>query len=771
LRVAFLFNHDYFLGGGERSTAELIRSLDREALTPVVLLPGPGELHDHFSAAGIAVHEVPLPTLRAWATGEPFKALWNLQRLLRTEAVDVLHTGSTRACLYGGLAGRLAGIPVIWHVRESLRDLYWYDRLLAGLATRLVCVSAGVRDQRFERHGAGQRAKALVVHNAVDTKRLMRDAEAGTVFRSSLGVGPDEVLLGLVGNVIERKGHDVCTKALALALRNDPALSVRLLCIGREDLEAEFAAMVRNLVLTEDLTGRVLFEPFTRNVVGLYSALDVLVLPTRSEGFSRALIEAMSMGLPVVASDLAEIREAVPDAGHALLSPYGEIQPLADNLILLAQDGELRERMGAANRARAVAEFDLAAHARTVENEYFQVLAAHGGTLRRAAKRTWLASRGVALTLVPRSQATRPETLRRVLLLAPPRLGDTALALAVPRQLKELLPGVRIDVLCGRYAAALVRMSPHVDEVVEHPPGRLGLLRTAHALRGSGYDALLDLNLDWRLGTPLAARLIGGFSAGYDVAGRSPLYNLPLPGPDEALHVAEAYTALVSACCWNPAHKNSDTYDKASSEEASGGGPVAPLLEVPPQSAAALAARFQAAGIGADEPVVVVHPGATHPSQHWGTKRFAALADGVAKAGRVRVVLVGGPGDAGLLGEVVGSMSAAPALVAMGLEVGELAALLVRASVFAGNNSGPLHLAAALGRPTVSTMGPTLHGRWTPRGVGHAVLRASELGCIGCNLAHCPLGQPECMRRIGVDAMLEAVRKALGSVGEVGREA
>lgn len=373
LRVAYLFNHEFFLGGGERSTAELIRALDRAAVEPLVLLPGPGELRAHFEAAGVAVAEVPLPALRRLPSGAPLRALRDLAATLRERRVDVLHTGSTRGCLYGGLAGRLAGVPVIWHVRESLRDPYWYDRLLAALSARLVCVSGAVRERRFGRFGAGVLERAVVVRNAVDTDRMRRDPDAGAEYRRSLGLEPGALVFGLVGNVIERKGHDVCVAALAGLLGADPACPVRLLFAGRDDLEPEYARRVRGLVRAAGLGERVVFAPFTENLAGLYSALDALVLPSRSEGFSRVLIEGMSMGLPVAASDLAEIREAVPDERHGLLSPYGDSEALGANLARLAADAALREAMGHANRERAGAEFGLAAHAARVGALYAEL--------------------------------------------------------------------------------------------------------------------------------------------------------------------------------------------------------------------------------------------------------------------------------------------------------------------------------------------------------------------------------------------------------------
>ncbi|WP_028587950.1 glycosyltransferase [Desulfocurvus vexinensis] len=743
LRVAYLFGHDHFMGGGERSTAELIRALDPELVRPLVLVPGPGELREHFAAAGVDTALAALPTLRAPLSPAPWRAVGALARLLRRQGVAVVHAGTPRAALYAGLAGRLAGVPVVWHVRESLRDLPWYDALLAGLASRVVCVSAAVREARVRPLGAWAAARAVVIHNGVDTAALRPDPHARTALRVQLGLGPDAVLVGLVGNVIARKGHDVCLEALALALEAAPGLPVRLLLAGRQEPEPQFAARVRALAAAPELAGRVLVMPFTTDVRALYSALDALVLPTRSEGFSRALIEAMSMGLPVAASDLPEVREALPGPEHALLAPPGDAQALAAHLLTLGRDAALRARLGAAGRARAEAHFDLHGHARAVQDEYFRLLAGRGRTLRRAAKGAWLGARGLLVRAAPRTR--RPLGPGPVLLLAPPRLGDAALALGVPALLVGA--GRRVEVLGRGPALDVLALSPHVAAVHGCGPGPGGLLRAARGLRGAGFGAVLDLDLDWRLWSALAARATGAPCAGCAVAGRAPLYDLALPCPGEE-PIGDVYARLARAL--------------AGPQTPAPGGP---LLAVPGAAQEAVARRLAAAGIGPDEPLVVLHPGATHPTQRWGEGAFAALAGALARRGAARVALAGGPGDAALVAGVLRAMAQAgdppPALAATDLALPGLAALLARATVFVGNNSGPLHLAAALGRPTVSTLGPTVAARWTPQGPGHTVLRARGLGCLGCALAACPLGRAACMERIAPQAMLEAVLAAL----------
>jgi heptosyltransferase-2 len=139
--------------------------------------------------------------------------------------------------------------------------------------------------------------------------------------------------------------------------------------------------------------------------------------------------------------------------------------------------------------------------------------------------------------------------------------------------------------------------------------------------------------------------------------------------------------------------------------------------------------------------------------------RYLELAKRLDQQARLQVVFFGTRAEERLIAQV-GTMFGAKAAVFFGLELREFVALLSRCRLVVCNNSGPLHIATALGVPTVSTMGPTDPIRWWPEGDEHLVVR-KPLWCSPCEEGVCPLGTHDCLMSISVDEMLAAVSEQL----------
>jgi ADP-heptose:LPS heptosyltransferase len=158
---------------------------------------------------------------------------------------------------------------------------------------------------------------------------------------------------------------------------------------------------------------------------------------------------------------------------------------------------------------------------------------------------------------------------------------------------------------------------------------------------------------------------------------------------------------------------------------------------------------------------VVVHPGASVPARAWGVGRHAALVGSLSGAGWP-VVVTGGPGEEALTAAVAGA--AKPAVVDLGGETtfAELAGVLAGARVCVTGNTGPAHLAAAVGTPVVSIYAPTVPATsWRPWMVSHELL-SREMPCAGCRAKRCPIPGHPCMSGIAVDAVVEAVHRLAG---------
>lgn len=367
-----------------------------------------------------------------------------------------------------------------------------------------------------------------------------------------------------------------------------------------------------------------------------------------------------------------------------------------------------------------------------------------------------------------RTRRPSPE-LRRVLVIKPDHLGDLLLATPALAALRQALPAARIVGLVGPWARLVWEGSPDLDALHELPfpgferaaPPRGGLARLAALLRPylllaryaallrrERYDAALILRDDHWWGAALAALAGIPRRVGHAHPLCAPLLTDALPyAPRE--HVSRQALAAAARLA-GPA-----------------GEP--PLRLGPAPADAAWAAGWLAANLAPGERLVVIHPGTGGPTKHWPEERWPAVADALAALPGVRLLLTGGPGEAALARRIGAGMARPHLSLAGQTSLGQLAALLGRAALVLGVDSGPLHVAVSQGAPTIHLYGPSDHERFGPWGdpARNRVLRAG-LFCSPCGVfAACPRGTagPECMARIPPEDVLAAARELLAGQG------
>jgi heptosyltransferase-2/heptosyltransferase-3 len=337
-----------------------------------------------------------------------------------------------------------------------------------------------------------------------------------------------------------------------------------------------------------------------------------------------------------------------------------------------------------------------------------------------------------------------PLGVKRILVIAMYRIGDGMASLPVLRALKEGFPGARLTVFSNAYSRDIYDLVPEVDEVVSHPDTALWhdkalLLRRVSAVP---YDLVVDLTSDYRLANVFLSWFAGaGYRAGFNIAGRGFLFHAPVPYPEEKLSMGDILLKLPCAFGLTPSGRR-------------------PVLELPAECRQEAAAFLLGQGISENDILVGINPGGQYPTQRWPLERWARVAEGVMSRGLKAVFM----GTAQELSRLKG-MTACGAVF---FENGSVKALLFmtqRLDLLLCNNSGPLHVAAALGTPTVSTMGPAIPEKWWPQGEGHAVL-CRDLPCRPCNEGSCRLGTHDCLRQISADEMLSALDAQLSRLGK-----
>jgi heptosyltransferase-2/heptosyltransferase-3 len=354
---------------------------------------------------------------------------------------------------------------------------------------------------------------------------------------------------------------------------------------------------------------------------------------------------------------------------------------------------------------------------------------------------------------------------RRLLLIRPDHLGDLLLTTPAIAALRQSLPEAHLTLLAGPWSEAVARRGPPVDEILtlEFPgftrrpkrdpfePYRL-LSNAARRLRGR-YDLAVILRPDHWWGALLAAGAGIGLRLGYRTPSTTPLLSIAIPLPLEAhsaalsLRLAERAAAL------------------AGGQPEPFAQPPPPLFRITEDERAWASHQRTERG----QPLVVLHPGSGAPLKSWPAPRWAAVADGLADQGAA-VLLTGGPDDLDSPLLIESIMRRPAGQLAGQTSFGQLAALFERASLVVGVDSGPLHLAAAVGAPTLRLYGPTdpaRYGPWAPAQPGLHPTLFGDLPCRPCgDLVAPPCGahqDPACLAAVQPPAVIEAALRLLGA--------
>jgi glycosyltransferase involved in cell wall biosynthesis len=388
MRVLYV-NHTADVSGGEHSLLGLLGALPA-AVAPLVATPA-GRLASAVAELGIPTTTIaatagslrlhPLHTPRTVA--ELSVAAVQVRRAAHRHHAELVHANSIRAGIALGL-GRPPGARIV-HVRDCLPAGALATatmRLIAATATTVVANSHyTARSVR----AAAPRARVEVVHNAVDLERWDPARIDRERARANLGgAGGHGLLLGVLAQLTPWKGQATAIEALRL-LRED-GLDARLLLIGSAKFVASatrfdnnaYVAGLHAQVAEAGLQERVSFLGEREDVPELVRALDILLLPSEEEPFGRALLEAMALGVPVLATNVGGPVEIVEDGREGYLLPPHEPAAWAQAIRRLAASPEQAAQMGRAGRRRVEGEFTIDRHVASMLAVYERALARAG---------------------------------------------------------------------------------------------------------------------------------------------------------------------------------------------------------------------------------------------------------------------------------------------------------------------------------------------------------------------------------------------------------
>jgi glycosyltransferase involved in cell wall biosynthesis len=361
--------HAFNIGGAEEMVFTLMRRLPKRFEPIVCCLTSAGAMGEEMQRAGIRVDVLGLnPGLR-----RPHDVLRIRNYLARTKA-HIVHTFLLTASLYGRFAAILAGVPIVIGTEVNVyaqkrRSHAFAERLLLRGTDCVVASAESVRDF-YIRQVHADPARVKVIYNAVDWSALQTTTNRADM-RRELGIAESAPVITIIARLTEQKAHRVLFDAMAAT----PSLAnAHLLVVGDGELREELFRRVDAL----QLGGRVHFAGARRDLGNVLAASDVFVMPSLWEGLPLSLVLAMGAGLPVVASRVAGIPEVVQHDVTGLLVDAGDAPQLGTALASLADDAELRARLGRAARDFVRPRFGADNYIASVTALYDSLLAAKG---------------------------------------------------------------------------------------------------------------------------------------------------------------------------------------------------------------------------------------------------------------------------------------------------------------------------------------------------------------------------------------------------------
>jgi lipopolysaccharide heptosyltransferase II len=346
---------------------------------------------------------------------------------------------------------------------------------------------------------------------------------------------------------------------------------------------------------------------------------------------------------------------------------------------------------------------------------------------------------------------TSPPLSRKILLIRLRRIGDIVMTTPAITALKRALPRSSLTYVVEEPFRRLVEGNPDLDEVLVVPPHQnfFSFLRFIRRLRRESYDLAIDFH-----GGPRASRIAwlsrAKRKAGYALKHKGFLYDVRVPRSrgGAPVHSVENHLNLVRAA-------------GVRVEE-----PWPPLF-LPPagkEEKERIDSLWTDHGLSKAE-VVVLHVGAGNEFRDWGADNLAALAGSLAGLEGIRVVLVGATQDASRAGDIRKTCPADILSLAGKIDLIELREVIVRAALFVGPDSGPMHIAATTRTPIIALFGPTLPAHFAPWRAG-ATLIEKPLDCRPCKQRRCLTEDFRCLRTITVEEVFAACMPYLRPAGK-----
>ncbi|MDD5130188.1 MAG: glycosyltransferase family 4 protein [Candidatus Omnitrophica bacterium] len=361
MKILFIANH-LNVGGITSYLLTLAGGL-KEKGHRVYLASSGGEMENKFVQAGIILLKAPLKT-KSEISPKIFLSFWKLKRMIQQYNIDLIHSHSRTTQVLGAWLGRSLGKPHLFTCHGFFRPKL-FRKIFGCWGQKIIAISQQVKEHLvtdFELPAD----KIIVINNGIDTNNF-GDFSARVNMRRDLGAKND-FLVGIIARLSDVKGHIYLIRAMREVVKKIP--NTKLLIVGQGKTKGVLIKETRDL----GLMGHIIFIPEAKNTKDLLAAMDVFVMPSLQEGLGLALMEAMAQGVAPVGSAVGGIKTLIQDKVNGLLVAPADAAALAQAIILLFGDPQLRGDLGSHAREFIINNFSKEKMVRETQGVYQELL-------------------------------------------------------------------------------------------------------------------------------------------------------------------------------------------------------------------------------------------------------------------------------------------------------------------------------------------------------------------------------------------------------------
>lgn len=686
-------------GGSDINLLRLLRSLGKGAYDILHLVPYPGPLTDEFRNAGVGLEIVDMPRIRIFKNPlkymtillKFFPTVFKIKNIIRDNQIDLVCT-SSMVNLYGALAAKLAHRPHILVTGEYLSMLKLFSIYFYLLSEKVVC-SSNIVSTMFPKS-----TKITVLPHGIDLNGFSPDI-SGKGIREELGASGS--LVSMITRLAPWKGVEVFIKAARYLDKDVKCAIIAEPVIGKE----RYTLKLEKIIERVGLKGRVLIKLAEyKDIPKVMAASDIVVHASlRPEPFGLIIIEAMATGKPVIASKTGGPLEIISDGIDGVLIEPGNPRVLAAAISDLLANPDRAEEIGRKAREKVIEKFDLRGYARSLDKIFKETLDEYSLKCARISlgkNRLLKISAPLVKLLVPvtaKHQNINKDAIKRIMVIQLFGMGDLICSLPLLEMLKKYFNHSRITLLVDRKLNELTCLFGSNYEVIGYGKGILSKFKIISDIRKNRFDLVIILNPLFQ-GAWISYLSRAKYRLGYvrdyegiqNIEKLSCLLTHPITPADKPMHDMQRYLDIAESL----------------GIEIIG---TSPELLIP-QTAAEWADRFLRENAVRDNDFILgINPHAAWESKCWDTQRFSEIADIMRKKYNAKVIFFGSSASSDIARiNLIRPLQRHKAIYAAGkTDIPELAALLKRCGIFLTNDSGPMHLAAALGINMVALFGPS----------------------------------------------------------------